>query len=514
MSFRSAAHAMPLLETLYLQNSVLEGADLLPGFSPADTVRSNGQGVVHAAPNGDFLGRVRTNPSQGATSSAAGVYYLFGSVGGADPVAVRREAMVAGIDQQSLNSPHVDFAGDVAYTALKDNNGLAGSGISGIWVNDTPIWYDEDMIPNGPLAGSFYGGPGGLHRSPLGVTSWVTSYTATAGGSAIGSALMQGTATNSVLLQSGDAIASLGTIAAESGAVSGNIEWSQLGTNYFTEVDLELGFTSTDEAPVLNGNAIFTASGAVIREGETIPVADGGTVGEIWESFFQWDVNEAGDYLFGAFTSDPSNDDVVVLNGEIIYREGQMLDGVLLSGQPQGMAINDLGDIAIAWNDTLFINDQKIAGPGDLNMVDTDGDGVGDSAIDGTGLSLNNIEITNLPATGGDGFPVVYVGGEASGGRDTMLRLIPAAPLDGDYNGDGTVDAADYTVWRDTLGSQFLLAADGDGDNIVDQDDYTVWANNFGSTLSPSVTVPEPSALVVVLCGSLLLTTVRQSTVR
>ena len=35
--------------------------------------------------------------------------------------------------------------------------------------------------------------------------------------------------------------------------------------------------------------------------------------------------------------------------------------------------------------------------------------------------------------------------------------------LDGDYNANGVVDAADYTVWRDSLGQTGMgLAADGD----------------------------------------------------
>ncbi|MEN1678818.1 MAG: LamG-like jellyroll fold domain-containing protein [Planctomycetota bacterium] len=50
----------------------------------------------------------------------------------------------------------------------------------------------------------------------------------------------------------------------------------------------------------------------------------------------------------------------------------------------------------------------------------------------------------------------------------------------GDYNGDGSVTAADYTVFRDTLGSTVDLRADGDNDGEVDIDDYTLWADNFG----------------------------------
>ena len=55
--------------------------------------------------------------------------------------------------------------------------------------------------------------------------------------------------------------------------------------------------------------------------------------------------------------------------------------------------------------------------------------------------------------------------------------------LPGDYNLNGIVDAADYTVWRDTLGSMSDLRADGSGNGKVDADDYTVWKSHFGQTL-------------------------------
>ncbi len=53
--------------------------------------------------------------------------------------------------------------------------------------------------------------------------------------------------------------------------------------------------------------------------------------------------------------------------------------------------------------------------------------------------------------------------------------------VDGDYNGDGSVDAADYTVFRDTFSSTTDLRADGDGSGEVDEADYTLWADNYGS---------------------------------
>jgi hypothetical protein len=70
----------------------------------------------------------------------------------------------------------------------------------------------------------------------------------------------------------------------------------------------------------------------------------------------------------------------------------------------------------------------------------------------------------------------------------------------GDYNNDGAVDAADYTVWRDTQGSiGATLAADGNGDRIVDNADYVSWSAAYGTTpTSTALAVPEPGRLGVI----------------
>jgi hypothetical protein len=54
----------------------------------------------------------------------------------------------------------------------------------------------------------------------------------------------------------------------------------------------------------------------------------------------------------------------------------------------------------------------------------------------------------------------------------------------GDYNGDGTVNAADYTVWRDHLGQsyQLLNEAPGTTPGQVTIDDYNYWKAHFGAT--------------------------------
>jgi hypothetical protein len=73
--------------------------------------------------------------------------------------------------------------------------------------------------------------------------------------------------------------------------------------------------------------------------------------------------------------------------------------------------------------------------------------------------------------------------------------------VEGDSNGDGRVDAADYTAWRDSVGlSGIGIAADLKLDGVVDTNDWIHWAANYGrSALSPSSqSTPEPTTLIYV----------------
>ncbi|MGD9637378.1 MAG: hypothetical protein AB7U97_29165, partial [Pirellulales bacterium] len=105
-------------------------------------------------------------------------------------------------------------------------------------------------------------------------------------------------------------------------------------------------------------------------------------------------------------------------------------------------------------------------------------------------------------------------------GRYILLAGGPPI-VPGDYDQNGVVDAADYTVWHDTLGSTADLRADGSrtgaSSGVVDLADYEVWRRNFGrSSLAGAAaisTVPEPESLWFVLAVALATSIVRQSVV-
>lgn len=80
--------------------------------------------------------------------------------------------------------------------------------------------------------------------------------------------------------------------------------------------------------------------------------------------------------------------------------------------------------------------------------------------------------------------------------------------VNGDYSGNLVVDAADYTVWRDTLGATGAnLPADGDGNLVIDQADYDFWKTRFGNTSASAAiatsAVPEPATVISVIVGLL-----------
>ena len=73
-----------------------------------------------------------------------------------------------------------------------------------------------------------------------------------------------------------------------------------------------------------------------------------------------------------------------------------------------------------------------------------------------------------------------------------LTGTVPAA-VPGDFNGNGVVDAADYVVWRNGLGTTYT------------QSDYNTWRSHFGQTAgsgagaTATAAVPEPVTFLLLM---------------
>ncbi len=108
-----------------------------------------------------------------------------------------------------------------------------------------------------------------------------------------------------------------------------------------------------------------------------------------------------------------------------------------------------------------------------------------------------SIYLKNLNADNSNGAnwarSTVGVDGAVSPSGPTFATADVGSPgrffLPSDYNNNGVVDAADYVLWRNTLGSTTDLRADASGptvgvsNGVVDQADYDYWRAHFGAVV-------------------------------
>ncbi|MEX2169554.1 MAG: PEP-CTERM sorting domain-containing protein [Pirellulales bacterium] len=184
-------------------------------------------------------------------------------------------------------------------------------------------------------------------------------------------------------------------------------------------------------------------------------------------------------------------------------------DGRQIGVDPEtGLPVNDFGengfDSGPAEPRFFGIRD-SVPGDWSIEMIGT---ADGPFAINVYGIDLDQSTGDRARMTG-----MASIGSQLA----TIFRLDAAATVElfppGDYNRDGTVDAADYTVWRDTLGQSVMqgISADGDGSGVVDTADYDVWKTNFGAAAtgaaeaSSAPVVPEPASLALLVAGSIFL---------
>ncbi|TWT99463.1 hypothetical protein Pla108_04020 [Botrimarina colliarenosi] len=203
---------------------------------------------------------------------------------------------------------------------------------------------------------------------------------------------------------------------------------------------------------------------------------------------------------------------VVIDSGEAIVASDIGAVGELIVGGPTG------GALTVTAGGRLVVVSDYAQSPEGLLTIHVGANGAGELSIGGDALIDGAVQLVmneGYVASLGDAFTLLDVAGQLDGSFATTFvpqlggaltwRLYQTAQsieaivvLAGDYNGDGVVDVADYTVWRDALGSTTNLAADGDGSGSVDPADYALWAASYGTTAAsagPARGVPEPLAI-------------------
>ncbi|QDU90924.1 hypothetical protein Pla175_43380 [Pirellulimonas nuda] len=181
----------------------------------------------------------------------------------------------------------------------------------------------------------------------------------------------------------------------------------------------------------------------------------------------------------------------VNLSGSLDNSNITITDNALMKGTGGTLAYNISGSTAdlITVDGTLDITgltlDLNIASPSQSSYVVADF--AGGSLV---GNAFANV--IDLP---------VGASLSVSGTQITLDGLTVSAGTPGDYNNDGVVDAADYTVWRDNLNTSNALPNDGGLGAPVTSAYYDQWKNNFGQPASGAIAagsaVPEPGTLAL-----------------
>jgi hypothetical protein len=371
----SLAVLLPALALAQVPTSLLNEGDPLPSVGAGHVVTSlNNTAVNHA---GGYA--MNLNSSDGAATLSS----IWGHASGGPGAIIRTEGTFGPLVQTSFESFY-GFAnnGNVGYSA-SGTGGPVGS-FDSVWKDDTPIAVEGDPYPHAANTWWRFGSRPGItaDSSPY----FVGGLTYTQGGSTQNYGLFYGDAAMPVLL-GGDVVPNIPDPLGTSSTVSFDYRYSALGTTYLAEVTTTAA-TGANHAMVLGGVGLLL-DGSLVIEGSPVPPAVGGIGGEPWDNFDFCGVTEAGEYFFTGDTGgDATTDEFILKNGQIILREGDMLDGEVLSGSIEGAYMNEDGDLAFIWDiqantlEALYLNDTLLLKEGD--PVDLTGDGLIDP---GTAIS-------------------------------------------------------------------------------------------------------------------------------
>ncbi len=371
MVFRQSLLAVStaaLASSAFSQTVLLREDDPAPGGAPGFTISSIGNTAVNQT--GGYA--CTLNVGDGTTS----ISQVWGDLSGGVGALIREEGVFGTLTQTSFETFLGISGAEVAYSPNCDDS--AGStGLDGVWLDGSVIGIEEMMLPGSTEFLSFGSRPGSTQS---GEPYFVGGITDTVGGSTQGRALFYGAGLTQVY-RTGVTYPNL-PAALSTASVDFDFRFSANGTHNITPLDLDT--SATDDGCMAIDGAGLVLGGTLVREAEAIPVSVGGN-GEAWDNFDFCGINEAGDYFFtGDTDAAATNDEFIVRNGMIVVREGDTVDGEILTGAIEGAFLNEQNQLAYIWDvvqgtgnvEALFLDDELLLKEGD--GVDWDGDGMVD----------------------------------------------------------------------------------------------------------------------------------------
>lgn len=316
------------------------------------------------------------NSSDGVTTLS----HVWGNAGDGPGAPLQTEKLVGTLQQTSFESFFgVADDGTACYSPSADDTASTLTGLDGVWLGDAVVAIEGDPIASLPGKVWRFGSRPGVTAD--GQPYWVGGIDDGATGADEGRGLFFGLGAT-VLYKTGDVLAGAPGPVAPSG-VDFDFRFSALGTHHITGLDTDAD-TSSDFVIAVDG-ALLQIGGGNVQEGVPLPAAAGGLAGENWDNFDSLGINEAGDYLItGDSDGDAATDEFLLRNGAIVHREGDVVDGRMLTGALEGAFLNENGEVAFIWDvedggdslEALYFESTLVQLEGD--NVDVTGDGVPD----------------------------------------------------------------------------------------------------------------------------------------
>lgn len=278
------------------------------------------------------------------------------------------------------------------------------------------------------------------------------------------------------------------------------------GRLYSFDIGSDQGASSLEEVNLIRGGNNY---GWVDREGTFVKNGPFGSI----ESLPANDASLGYEYPVAQWDQSEGN----AIAGGIAYRgvdpelSGNLIFGDIVTGRLFYSSLDDIVavDLDNSFNPSGDVNGDPQVATANISELTVVHNGVlkngGLQEIVQASTGNNRVDLR----FGWDSQQEIYILSKTDG----WIRRLAITPLAGDYNQDGSIDAADYTVWRDSLNDSVVVGAGADGraDGVIDHEDYALWVANFGTSQNAVGTVvPEPGALMLLAIAAALRST-RQS---